>query len=612
MKILKIVIILLMLEFKSFSYNVDDYIFLNKAIEANEKKDYKKSLFFYEIYEKNFINSYPMTSNYAKFYIAKNYMEMNKDEEALLWFSRAIYIPDNYLKQKVKKSNFFQYRKDFFMGKIYLKNGNIDSGKDSLKRLILDYYDPEAQYYEKIALQLLSNYDKKYSYIYDVKYNENKKFMNKIDEKEQKKIISFFYDKKKYEKVIQLLDIINDYKNMELNFKLIYLESLLRLNLNEKVIELTNDSENQIAKIYLFRGMAFEQSKKFSKAIYNYEKIKDLRVKDRALFRIARIHYKLENYKSAKDTIEKTVVKNQGIKSLMLEIYIKLKNKKKFIESYNEFKMMYPQNHKMGLYYIVYNNLMKKEKDPWELANYNVFFASNYVVRNYFYSLKEYGLEKKYKEKVLEKALKQIGEFKNSELLELAVQSTNLNLNPDTIEDKKIIIDSFIEAEFYKEAFKKASEFKKDFYSYKNLLYYIYPKYYKNEVDKALKNNLLPESLIYTVIYVESGFDKKSTQYDKIGLMGINKEEVKEKEEDFYNPQKNINKGVEKLRLIYKKHNSMILKTLVEYIYGEKTLKMLNFEINGDLKIETISDEKLQQELEEIVYTYAFYSAIYN
>ncbi|MGL4909915.1 MAG: transglycosylase SLT domain-containing protein, partial [Cetobacterium sp.] len=452
----------------------------------------------------------------------------------------------------------------------------------------------------------------KYNYIFDVKYNENEIFMNKIEVSDQKKIINFFYEKKNYEKVIKLLNIINDYKDMELNLKLIYLESLLRLNKNEKVIELTNDSEEQIAKIYLFRGMAFEQSKFFSKAIYNYDKIKDLRVKDRALFRVARIYYKLENYKSAKDTIEKITIKNQDMKSLMLEIYIKLKNKKKFIESYNEFKMMYPQNHKMGLYYIIYNNLIKKVKEPWELADYNVFFASNYVVRNYFYSLKEYELENTYKEKVLEDALKQIGEFKNAEILELAVQSTNFNLDIETIKDKKIIIDSFIKAKFYKEAFKKADEFKKDFYNYKNLLHYIYPKYYKSEVDKALKKNLLPESVIYTVIYVESGFNNESIKYDKIGLMGIPKNEIKGNLEDFYDSQKNINKGVERLRLIYKKHDSMILKTLVEYMYGEKTLKMLNFEKNGDLRIETISDEKLQQELEEIVYTYAFYSAIYN
>ncbi|MGL5971355.1 MAG: transglycosylase SLT domain-containing protein, partial [Cetobacterium sp.] len=164
----------------------------------------------------------------------------------------------------------------------------------------------------------------------------------------------------------------------------------------------------------------------------------------------------------------------------------------------------------------------------------------------------------------------------------------------------------------YKEAFKKADEFKKDFYNYKNLLHYIYPKYYKSEVDKALKKNLLPESVIYTVIYVESGFNNESIKYDKIGLMGIPKNEIKGNLEDFYDSQKNINKGVERLRLIYKKHDSMILKTLVEYMYGEKKLKILNFEKNGDLRIETISDEKLQQELEEIVYTYAFYSAIYN
>ncbi|MGL4998299.1 MAG: hypothetical protein ACRC5W_10015 [Cetobacterium sp.] len=54
------------------------------------------------------------------------------------------------------------------------------------------------------------------------------------------------------------------------------------------------------------------------------------------------------------------------------------------------------------------------------------------------------------------------------------------------------------------------------------------------------------------------------------------------------------------------------MKTLIEYIYGEEFFKTLNFELDGDLNLETILDEKLQKEIEEIVYTYAFYSAIYN
>ncbi|WP_448821962.1 transglycosylase SLT domain-containing protein, partial [Cetobacterium sp.] len=94
--------------------------------------------------------------------------------------------------------------------------------------------------------------------------------------------------------------------------------------------------------------------------------------------------------------------------------------------------------------------------------------------------------------------------------------------------------------------------------------------------------------------------------------MGIPKKMIKDNEENYYNPQNNINKGTEILKKIYDKHNGMILKTLIEYIYGERILKTLSFELDGDLKLETIVDEKFQTEIEEIVYTYAFYSAIYN
>lgn len=67
MRYLYTIIIALFLGIKSFSYNVDDYIFFNKALEANKKGDYKNSLFFYEIYQNNFPYSYPLASNYAKY-----------------------------------------------------------------------------------------------------------------------------------------------------------------------------------------------------------------------------------------------------------------------------------------------------------------------------------------------------------------------------------------------------------------------------------------------------------------------------------------------------------------------------------------------------------------
>ena len=113
-------------------------------------------------------------------------------------------------------------------------------------------------------------------------------------------------------------------------------------------------------------------------------------------------------------------------------------------------------------------------------------------------------------------------------------------------------------------------------------------------------------------MYIESGFDNENNKFEKLGLMGIPKKLVENKDEYYYTPQINIDTGTEILKKIYDKHNGMILKTLIEYIYGEKVLKGLNFELDGDLKLETIVDEKFQTEIEEIVYTYAFYSAIYN
>ncbi|WP_047380529.1 tetratricopeptide repeat protein [Cetobacterium sp. ZWU0022] len=612
MRYLQIIILLMTLGIKSFSYNVDDYIFFNKGLEANDKRDYKNSLFFYEIYQKNFPYSYPLRSNYAKFYIAKNYMDMGRLDDALLYFSRAVYVPEKYVKQEVKKSNYFQYRRDYFSGEIYLKKNDLEKSNEYFKRLVLDYYDPQLEPYEKKALKILEKTNEKYKKIYEVKYDNNFESLNEMSVDELNKLSDYFYQKRKYKSVIAVLDKVGSFEELNYDRKQIYIQSLLRLEENKKVIELTTDVNSDEMRLSFYRGIAFEQSKDFPRAIYNYGVIKDLRLKDRALFRIARIYYQLEDYKKAKDTLEKTTKRDESIDSLLLDIYIKLQNKKRFIADYNKFKELYPQNPKMGLYYMVYNKLNKKIENPWELANYNIFFTSNYVVRSYLNSLNDFEIKNTYKEEVLKNALTEIGKLGRSELLEVAVQSSNFDLDSESVQDKITIINSFVDSEFYKEAFDKVSEYKREFYRYKNLLHYIYPKYYRKDVEKARRNYILPQSLIYTVMYTQSGFDKESIQFGKVGLMGIPEELIKGREEEYFDSAKNIEEGTRNLKNVYEKNNGMILKTLIEYLYGEKVVKTLNFELDGDLKLETITDEKFQREIEEIVYTYAFYSAIYN
>ncbi len=612
MRYLQILILLLSLGIKSFSYNVDDYIFFNKALEANKKGDYKNSLFYYEIYQKNFPYSYPLTSNYAKYYIAKNYMDMKKYDEALLFFSRAVYVPESYVKQEFKKTNYFQYRRDYNVARIYQLKNDKSQSIEYYKRLVTDYYDPQLEPYEKKALKFLEKTNEKYRYIYEIKYQNNLKLINKLEKNELLNLANYFYEKKEYEKTVEILDKLGGYNEKKVSQKIIYLESLLKLDANKKVIELTKDVQVGEANFLFIRAVAYEQNKDYSRAIFNYEKIQDIKLKDRAAFRIGRIYYKIEEYTKAREILEKTNQKNERIDSLLLDVYIKLQNKKKFIALYDRFKNKYPENPKIGLYYMVYTKLMERDSSSWQLANYNIFFASNYVVRNYMNSITDFEIKNTYKEEVLKDALTQIGALKNPELLELAVQSNNFDLDTETIQDKITIMNSYIESKFYKESFKKVNIFRREFYRYRNLLHYVYPKYYREEVQNTRKKYLVPQSLIYTVMYIESGFDNENNKFEKLGLMGIPKKIVKNNDEYYYNPQINIDTGTEILKKIYDKHNGMILKTLIEYIYGEKVLKGLNFELDGDLKLETIVDEKFQTEIEEIVYTYAFYSAIYN
>lgn len=612
MRYLYLIILIILLGIRSFSYNVDDYIFFNKALEANKKEDYKNSLFYYEVYQKNFPYSYPLTSNYAKYYIAKNYMDMKKYDEALLFFSRAVYVPESYIKQEFKKTNYFQYRRDYNVARIYQLKNDKSQSIEYYKRLVTDYYDPQLEPYEKKALKFLEKTNEKYRYIYEIKYQNNLKLINKLEKNELLNLANYFYEKKEYEKTVEILDKLGSYNEKKGSQKIIYLESLLKLDANKKVIELTKDAQIGEANFLFIRAVAYEQNKDYSRAIFNYEKIQDIKFKDRAAFRIGRIYYKIEEYTKAREVLEKTNQKNERIDSLLLDVYIKLQNRKKFIELYDRFKNKYPENPKIGLYYMVYTKLVERDPNSWQLANYNIFFASNYVVRNYMNSITDFEIKNTYKEEVLKDALTQIGALKNPELLELAVQSNNFDLDTETIQDKITIMNSYIESKFYKESFKKVNTFRREFYRYRNLLHYVYPKYYREEVQNTRKKYLVPQSLIYTVMYIESGFDNENNKFEKLGLMGVPKNLVENKDEYYYNPQINIDTGTEILKKIYDKHNGMILKTLIEYIYGEKVLKGLNFELDGDLKLETIVDEKFQTEIEEIVYTYAFYSAIYN
>ena len=358
-------------------------------------------------------------------------MDLGKYEEAILYFSRAVYVPEEFVKQKTKKTNFFQYRRDYYVGEIYLKLNNHKKSNEFLERLVTDYYDPKLTPYEIKALNLLRIKNPKYEFIYRMKYKGDFSVIDKLNSSELEGLSKYFFEKKEYKKTKIILGKLYNISDKKRDIEIRYLETLLKLNENKKIIEFTQDKTDM--KLIFIRAVAYEQAKDYSRALYNYNLLNQTDYQDRAMYRTARIYFKLEEYKKVKNILEKIIPKNEKIDELMLDVYVKLENRSKFLKFYEDFRSKYPENPKLGLYYMIYTKLLNNNQQPWDMANYSIFFTSNYAVRNYIDSLENFNLEETFKEKILKSALTQIGELGNSELLDLATRSKNFDLDIDTV-----------------------------------------------------------------------------------------------------------------------------------------------------------------------------------
>lgn len=606
---ISLIIIGLCLCIKSFSYNIDDYRLFQDGVKENQEKNYEKSEFLYSVYERNYQNSYPLQSNYAKYYIGKNFMDLKKYDEGILYLKRAVYVPEKYVKQETKKTNFFQYRRDFYIGKMYLEKGEYNLGTDYLARLVTNYYDPQLEKYEIEALNILRTTNERYEQIYNVKYNGVFSDLYKLNFQDKKNLSEYFYTKKEFEKTEIVLNEMKKNKKFSQKDEIRYLETLFQLGKNDEILKITKDST--INEYLYIRGEVFKNKNDISRAIYNFEKVDGI-YRRNAQYEIAKLYYLLGEYSKSKEILKNVDIENEKIDSLLLDIYIKEKNRKRFLEKYYEFRKKYTGSYKQGVYYMIYTQLLNKnEEDPWKIADYNDFFVGNYVVRNYVSSLPNYKIKESERRVILKSTLEKIAKLGNEELLSVAIESPNFALNPQKISDELIVIDSYIKGGFYKEAFERAVENRNVLFRYKDTLEYLYPRYYSEYVKDALKEESVPENIVYTSLYIQSYFNEKNITKNKLGLFGI--EKVSEIDEEYLmNVRNNIGIGIKKLSEIYQKNNGETLRSLLEFNLGEEAIKNINFEIDGDIRTGNIINEDLRERIEIIIYTYAFYSAIYN
>ena len=94
----------------------------------------------FENFIENYRNSKLVNSHYPDYYIAMNYYKIGEFKNALKYLETSIYTP-KYLKNLgYKRLNYFEFRRGFYLGKIYSDLGYSDHAEHQYLTLIKDYY----------------------------------------------------------------------------------------------------------------------------------------------------------------------------------------------------------------------------------------------------------------------------------------------------------------------------------------------------------------------------------------------------------------------------------------------------------------------------------------
>lgn len=597
-----------------FSYSIQDYLLFQSGKENYLQGNYPLAQLEFSAFENNFKNSSPLTSNYAYYYMGMNYFKSKDYNKAIFYLTKAIYIPKNYYLNYNRKSSFFQYRRDYYLGKSYLALDKVPQGIQQFKNLVLNYYSPDLEEYEKKSLEIISKYEPYYNYILEAKYENNLHNIDKLSFDDLKSLGSFFLSKRDYlNSFIIYKKLYTQYPNKnDIRYK--YILSLLG---NKQYLTVIHETENindiSEQNLYFLRGKAFENLRNFPEAINNFSKVKYGFYKDNALEEKINLLYILGKYSEIINILSQKKEKTFDEDILYLNSYIYLKNKKKFLQLSEKFIEKYPYTVESGAYSLIRNNIFKNIPNPWNISEINSFYLINMIVNNYISTLEKYNLN--IAGETLDETLKglnKISSLGDEQLIILALNNADIGIVNNNINNLVIKSSIFANGGFYDLALKNAHNSKTIFYQYSNLIHFLFPKYYLKQIEDLCKKYDLPENLVYTIILSGSEYnpDYVSPTY-KIGLMGLSKDSSNTFE-DLINPNINLELGIQKLAKIYSKNNNNNLRTLIEYSQGTDALNSLFFEKDGDIDLNKIKDSSLRKNIQNLMYNFAFYNALYN
>jgi len=574
---------------------------------------------------KNFIEIYKDTklvnSHYPDYYIAMNYYEIGELKNALKYLESSIYTPKYLKSSEFKKSNYFEFRRSFYLGEIYSRLGYSTNAQYQYLALIKDYYSPDLESLERKALNILASKNPYYSYIMEMKYKNNYKNINKLKPNDLKMIGNYLYSKGLF------LDFYKAYKksiDSSSNNKKIVIETLNILeesNQYDLMIELIKNQfslGNTDPDYYYFLGNALKKSKKPLEAIQKYKLVDKSPYLERSIYSIGRIYFILENYEKA--ILWSKKLNNDKAHELLTRSYFKSSQMDLFKESAIKYIQAYPNSNLAGYYR---NMLYNESKNP----NY-LNWIIKHNLNSYYYQvafnitkttrvLEEYPVNYKkrvYKDSLI--VLDQLAELGDPQLL--IIESDALNFPKDKIFEAFIKTSYLEKIKLYDLAMKSSLSAKDEFSKYSNLYPYLYPRYYNDLIKKYSKKYDVEEALIFSLIKESSKFDSnlifKGTYF---GLMQLDLKTAKLYNPDIttkklLNPEVNLDIGVKHLESLLSNFDNNISLTIASFHEEKNLISNWKLDKNGDIDVEQIPYSDSQNFIKKVITNYYKYKSLYK
>jgi len=603
------------------SEDIESYKAFTQAKNHYLNKNFDQSKIEFENFIKVYKNSTLFNSNYPNYYIAMNYYEIGELKNALKYLDSSIYTP-KYLKDSgSKKSNFFEFRRSFYLGEIYSRLGYFTNAHYQYLSLIKDYYLSDLEPFEKKALNILASKDPYYNYVLDIKYKDDYKNIDKLKIDDLKMVGNFLYSKG------QFLDFYKAYKksiNYSSNNKEIIIDTLNILeeaNQYSLMIELLEDQfhlGNLDSDYYYFWGNALKKSNKPLEAIEKYKLVDKSPYLEVSTYYIGRIYFILGDYDKA--ILWSKKLNNDKGHELLTRSYFNSSQIDLFKESAIKYIQTYPNSNLAGYYR---NMLYNESKNP----NY-LNWIIKHNLNSYYYQvafnitkttkiLEEYPIN--YKRRIYKDSLAtldQLSELGDPQLF--TIESDALNFPEDKVFEIFIKTSYLEKIKLYELAMRSSLSAEEEFSKYSNLYPFLYPRYYDELVEKYSKKYDVEESLIFSLIKQGSKFDpnliSKSTYF---GLMQLDLKTAKLYNLDItpkklLDPETNLDIGVKHLKSLLLSFNDNISLTIASFYDGKELVSNWKLDKNKDLDVEQIPYSDSQNFIKKVITNYYKYKNLYK